>query len=75
MLTRQVFTRTELEAIAALCIKHDVIAVCDEVYEHLVFDGARHVSLRSLPGAARGVGCCDGGSSAALTQLGFVPVS
>uniref|UniRef100_A0A7S0RQZ7 Aminotransferase class I/classII large domain-containing protein n=1 Tax=Chlamydomonas leiostraca TaxID=1034604 RepID=A0A7S0RQZ7_9CHLO len=48
----KVFTRAELEAIAALCIQHDVIAVCDEVYEHLVFGGAQHVSLRSLPGMA-----------------------
>ncbi len=42
----------ELRAIADLCIKHDLIALCDEVYEHLVFGGARHVSLRSLPGMA-----------------------
>lgn len=46
------FTQAELEAIASLCIQHDVIAVCDEVYEHLVFGGAKHVSLRSLPGMA-----------------------
>ncbi|KAG2492864.1 hypothetical protein HYH03_008781 [Edaphochlamys debaryana] len=46
----KVFTLPELEAIAALCIKHDLIALCDEVYEHLVFRGAKHVSLRSLPG-------------------------
>lgn len=49
----QVFTREELELIAELCIKHDVIAVCDEVYEHLVFNGAKHISLRSLPGMAQ----------------------
>lgn len=48
----QVFTEAELRAIADLCIKHDLIALCDEVYEHLVFGGARHVSLRSLPGMA-----------------------
>ena len=32
------------------CVKHDAYAVCDEVYEHLVFSGSQHVSLRSLPG-------------------------
>ena len=46
----QVFTRPELEAIAELCVRHDLIALSDEVYEHLVFGGAAHVSLRSLPG-------------------------
>lgn len=46
----KVFTEPELKAIAELCIQHDVIAICDEVYEHLVFNGAKHVSLRSLPG-------------------------
>ena len=46
----QVFTEAELKAIAELCIQHDVIAICDEVYEHLVFNGAKHISLRSLPG-------------------------
>ncbi|GFR39762.1 hypothetical protein Agub_g246 [Astrephomene gubernaculifera] len=45
----KVFTLTELEAIAELCIRHDLIALCDEVYEHLVFGGAAHISLRSLP--------------------------
>lgn len=47
--TGKVFTRAELEAIAALCREHDLIAVTDEVYEHLVFDG-EHVRLASLPG-------------------------
>ncbi|PNW88545.1 hypothetical protein CHLRE_01g034050v5 [Chlamydomonas reinhardtii] len=46
----KVFTRPELEAIAELCVRHDLIALSDEVYEHLVFGGAAHVSLRSLPG-------------------------
>ncbi|KAL6755596.1 pyridoxal phosphate-dependent transferase [Haematococcus lacustris] len=46
----KVFTRSELELIASLCQQHDVIALCDEVYEHLVFNGAQHLSLRALPG-------------------------
>jgi N-succinyldiaminopimelate aminotransferase len=47
--TGKVFTREELALVAALCIEHDVVAVTDEVYEHLVFDG-EHVPLASLPG-------------------------
>lgn len=45
----KVFDEEELEFIAELCIEHDVIALCDEVYEHLVFGGKKHVSLRGLP--------------------------
>ncbi|MBI4881893.1 MAG: aminotransferase class I/II-fold pyridoxal phosphate-dependent enzyme [Planctomycetes bacterium] len=48
--TGKVFTRAELETIAALCREHDLIALTDEVYEHLVFDDALHVPLASLPG-------------------------
>ncbi|KDN16526.1 pyridoxal phosphate-dependent aminotransferase [Amycolatopsis rifamycinica] len=48
--TGTVFTRAELEALATLCVEHDLIAVCDEVYEHLVFDDAEHVPLVTLPG-------------------------
>ncbi|WP_308036624.1 pyridoxal phosphate-dependent aminotransferase [Actinoplanes sp. DH11] len=47
--TGKVFTAAELELIAGLCREHDVVAVTDEVYEHLVFDG-RHVPLAGLPG-------------------------
>lgn len=48
--TGTVFTRAELEAVAALCVKHDLIAITDEVYEHLVFDDAEHLPLATLPG-------------------------
>jgi N-succinyldiaminopimelate aminotransferase len=48
--TGTVFTRAELEALAALCVEHDLIAICDEVYEHLVFDGSEHIPLVTLPG-------------------------
>ncbi|MDD2875977.1 MAG: aminotransferase [Acidiphilium sp.] len=47
--TGKVFSADELDFIASLLIKHDVYAVCDEVYEHLIFDGARHIPLMSLP--------------------------
>jgi aspartate/methionine/tyrosine aminotransferase len=46
----KVFSRAELALIAELCVAHDAYAICDEVYEHLVFDGARHVPLMTLPG-------------------------
>ena len=49
--TGKVFTDDELAYIAELCVRHDVIAVTDEVYEHLVFDGA-HRPLCTFPGMA-----------------------
>ena len=49
--TGKVFTRTELELIAACCCDHDLLAVTDEVYEHLVFEGT-HIPLATLPGMA-----------------------
>src|SRR6267154_1193165 len=48
----KVFTRAELEAIAALCRHYDTLAITDEIYEHIIYDGARHLSLASLPGMA-----------------------
>jgi aspartate/methionine/tyrosine aminotransferase len=46
----KVFTVDELAVLAELVIAHDAYAVCDEVYEHLVVGGARHVPLMTLPG-------------------------
>ncbi|HKN53070.1 MAG TPA: pyridoxal phosphate-dependent aminotransferase [Amycolatopsis sp.] len=48
--TGTVFTRDELEHVAALCLSHDLIAITDEVYEHLVFGDAEHIPLATLPG-------------------------
>jgi aspartate/methionine/tyrosine aminotransferase len=48
--TGKVFTRPELELVARLCQEHDVLAIADEVYDQLVFDGAVHVPLATLPG-------------------------
>lgn len=48
--TGKVFDRAELDAIATLCCDHDLIAVTDEVYEHLTYDGAEHIPLATLPG-------------------------
>ncbi|HLJ60452.1 MAG TPA: aminotransferase class I/II-fold pyridoxal phosphate-dependent enzyme [bacterium] len=50
--TGKVFTRAELELIADQCRRHDLLAITDEVYEHIVYDGAEHVSLATLPGMA-----------------------
>jgi aspartate/methionine/tyrosine aminotransferase len=50
--TGKVFTREELESIARLCRKHDVLAISDEIYEHLVYDGRRHVPIATLDGMA-----------------------
>lgn len=48
--TGKVFTREELEFIAELVARHNLIAICDEVYEHLTFDGVEHLPLMALPG-------------------------
>lgn len=48
--TGKVFNRDELEILAELCRRWDVIAVTDEVYERILFDGAEHVPLATLPG-------------------------
>jgi aspartate/methionine/tyrosine aminotransferase len=45
-----VYGREDLSIIAEACVRHDVIAVCDEVWEHVVFDGRPHIPLMALPG-------------------------
>ena len=48
--TGKVFTLAELETIAQLCQRHDALAITDEIYEHIVYDGLRHVPIGTLPG-------------------------
>ncbi len=48
--TGKVYTRAELELIAGLCQEFDVLAITDEVYDRLVYDGTAHVPLATLPG-------------------------
>jgi len=48
--TGKVFSRAELEHVAALCRRWDAVAVTDEIYEHILYDDAEHVSLASLEG-------------------------
>ncbi len=50
--TGKVFSREELETIARLCREHDAVAVTDEIYEHILYDGAVHVPMATLPGMA-----------------------
>ncbi|HEX3591618.1 MAG TPA: pyridoxal phosphate-dependent aminotransferase [Pseudonocardiaceae bacterium] len=50
--TGTMFTESELAEVAALCVEHDLIAITDEVYEHLIYDGRAHVPLATLPGMA-----------------------
>lgn len=47
--TGRVFTLEELTLIADLCKEHDVTVISDEVYEHLIFDSARHIPIATLP--------------------------
>jgi aminotransferase len=48
--TGKVFSREELEGIAALCRRHDALAITDEIYEHILYDGTTHVPMATLPG-------------------------
>lgn len=48
--TGHVFDRAELGLIAALCIEHDALAITDEIYEYILYDGRQHISIGSLPG-------------------------
>jgi aspartate/methionine/tyrosine aminotransferase len=48
--TGKVFTEDELSAIARLCAKHGVLAITDEIYEHIVYDSARHIPIATIPG-------------------------
>jgi aminotransferase len=48
----KVFTQSELEALAEFCIEHDLFVFTDEMYEYFLYDGARHISLATLPGMA-----------------------
>jgi L-glutamine---4-(methylsulfanyl)-2-oxobutanoate aminotransferase len=59
--TGRVFTHEELELIRDLCVDYDVFAITDEIYEHIIYDGRKHVSIASL----------DGMSNRTITISGF----
>ncbi|PSC04070.1 aminotransferase [Alsobacter soli] len=70
-----VYGREDLELLARFCVKHDAVAVCDEVWEHVVFDGLRHQTMLSLPGMRdRTVKIGSAGKIFSLTgwKVGFV---
>src|SRR5215475_48438 len=48
--TGKVFTRTELELIRDLCVEFNVLCITDEIYEHILYDGTKHISMASLDG-------------------------
>lgn len=48
--TGAVYTRDELEQLAELAVRRNLYVISDELYEHLTYDGRRHVSIASLPG-------------------------
>ncbi|MEA3165419.1 MAG: L-glutamine---4-(methylsulfanyl)-2-oxobutanoate aminotransferase, partial [Thermoplasmata archaeon] len=50
--TGRIFTDKTLQLIAELCVQHDVLAITDEIYEHMVYDGKRHRSIATFPGMA-----------------------
>lgn len=71
----KVFDRDELQFIADLCLQYDVYAVCDEVYEHIIFDDRRHISPMTLPGMRdRTVRIGSAGKSFSLTgwKVGYI---
>jgi aspartate/methionine/tyrosine aminotransferase len=47
--TGKVFSRAELDTIGALCCRYDTLAITDEIYEHIIFGEARHLSLATMP--------------------------
>jgi N-succinyldiaminopimelate aminotransferase len=72
--TGKVFSIEELELVARLCVERDLIAITDEVYEHLVFDG-RHIPLATLPGMReRTVTISSGGKTFSCTgwKIGWI---
>src|SRR2546421_875632 len=48
--TGKVFTRAELELIRDLCVEFNVLAITDEIYEHIIYDGTEHISIATLDG-------------------------
>ncbi len=74
----KVFTREELELIATLVQEFDAYAICDEVYEHLLFDDRQHIPLMTLPGMRdRTIRIGSAGKTFSLTgwKIGYITAS
>jgi aspartate aminotransferase len=69
--TGAVYTRAELEAIAEVCLKHDLLIIADEIYEKLVYDGAQHVSIASLSQDVKDITVIVNGVSKAYAMTGW----
>jgi N-succinyldiaminopimelate aminotransferase len=70
-----IFSQEDLALLASYCVRHDAVAVCDEVWEHVVFDGRRHSPLIAFPGMReRTVKIGSAGKIFSLTgwKVGFV---
>ncbi|MBR2080279.1 MAG: aminotransferase class I/II-fold pyridoxal phosphate-dependent enzyme [Oscillospiraceae bacterium] len=70
----KVFTEEELKLIADLCIRYDVYAVMDEVYEHIIYEGHKHTYMNGLPGMwERTVSCSSLSKTYSVTgwRLGY----
>ena len=70
----KVFTMDELRLIAELCIRYDVYCIMDEVYEHIVYEGHKHIYMNSLPGMwERTVSCSSLSKTYSVTgwRLGY----
>jgi len=73
--TARVFDREELGLLAEACVRHDAVAISDEVWEHVLFDGRAHIPLAALPGmAARTVKIGSAGKIFSLTgwKVGWI---
>ena len=73
--TGKVWSQTELQAVAALALEHDLLVISDEVYERLVFDDAAHVAIANLPGMwERTITVSSTGKTFSLTgwKIGYV---
>lgn len=71
----KVFTYDELKLISELCIKYDAFAIMDEVYEHIVYEGHKHIYMNSLPGMwERTVSCSSLSKTYSITgwRLGYL---
>jgi aminotransferase len=73
--TGRVFTREELEGIAGLCHEFDLVAITDEIYDRIIYDGRQHIPIASLPGMAERTITVGGfGKTYAVTgwRLGYI---
>jgi len=69
--TGAVYTKEELEAIAGVCEQHGIYVISDEVYEKLIYDGARHVSIASLGPEIKKLTVTINGVSKAFAMTGW----